>query len=157
MKSSYLLVRALTLPKVSSTPIIYTYPVCAGSSLQTTILRYESQVTFSPTEFDHPPGYYISWERCCRNQGVSNIIDPYESGMVFYMEFPAMRRNGANFINSSPVFNPVAGDNLCIDELHNYSFAATDKDGDQLRYLLTTPIKGFTTQSFPYPTTNSAP
>src|SRR5690606_22837033 len=107
-KTSNKLVRTLTLPKVSNTPIVYTFPACAGSSLQTIILRYENEFTFSPSDFDHAPGYYISWERCCRNQGVSNIVEPYESGMVFYMEFPAMRRNGATFINSSPVFNPVA-------------------------------------------------
>jgi gliding motility-associated-like protein len=90
-------------------------------------------------------GYYITWERCCRNSSVVNINNAYSTGMVFYFEMPdpALHNSSPEYINDPLPF-------ICENQPLNYSFAATDADGDQLVYELVTPLAGNTG----FPTTN---
>ncbi|MEO5571540.1 MAG: gliding motility-associated C-terminal domain-containing protein [Bacteroidia bacterium] len=93
---------------------------------------------------NNPHGYYIVWERCCRNISVVNINNAFDTGMVFYMEMP-----DPAFHNSSPAFVNDPLPFICEGQPLSYSFAAADVNGDQLVYELATPLAGNTG----YPTT----
>lgn len=120
--------------------LVYANPACARQrGLQTSEVRYSATVQFDPAAFDDPAGYYIVWETCCRNQNVVNIRLPQADGMIYYLQFPPLLRNGQPFRNSSPVFLTPNAEYICIDKPFSLAFRATDADGDQLRYSLVTP------------------
>lgn len=85
----------------------------------------------------NPNGYYLVWERCCRNSTVTNLQIPDRTPMLFYHEMtdPAI-------FNSSPVFNSPPLPFTCVNQFFRFNFDATDADGDSLVYALTTPIAG---------------
>lgn len=139
------LISKTTLPYVSSKSVTYQNQVCSGMrSLNTVEGTYKAQVNLKPADFSDPGGYYIVWERCCRNADISNIKTPGASGLVFYLEFPPL-----TFRNSSPLFNIPNGDYICLGLPYSISIAATDADGDELRYSLVTPFRGNTDLDYP--------
>lgn len=96
---------------------------------------------------NNPNGYYISWERCCRNALISNLTQPNNTGIAFYMEMP----NPA-MINSSPYFVNDPFPFMCVGQNFEYDFSAVDVNGDQLVYELVTPLAGdlgYPVTSFP--------
>jgi hypothetical protein len=130
------------LSEISDTPIPYIDPKCAVGSLRTRHIIYSEDFILDPSFFSDPNGYYISWERCCRNNIIENIEEPGASGQTFYMEFPPIRQNSNNFINSTPRFPKANNPYACLNQPFTLSFAATDTDGDQLSYSLRTPTNG---------------
>ena len=60
----------------------YTNEACAIAQLQTSRVFWTDDIELNPSEYNDPEGYYIVWERCCRNQSVVNIINPTGSGMT---------------------------------------------------------------------------
>ena len=150
-KSSNELIETVFMPLSSSDGFLpFTNPLCSiNSPILTRILVYESIVSLPAASYSDPEGYYIIWERCCRNHIVTNIIDPGGSGQTFYMEFPPVWRNGAPFQNASPDFVPINSDYPCIQELFSLSFEATDADGDSLAYSLVDPLIGNSTSTAP--------
>lgn len=136
----------------STTPLQYTNPSCAEArSLETSIVRYAAPLELSPASYADDQGYYIAWERCCRNTAIDNILRPGSSGIVFYLEFPALLQNGQDFLNSSPVFTSPNGEYICTNKPFTLNFGATDADGDVLRYSMVTPYMGYSTQLQPSP------
>lgn len=93
---------------------------------------------------NNPSGYYLSWERCCRNHTVENIIDPGATGMVFYVEMPDPVMH-----NSSPVFLNDPLPYMCENQSFNYNFNGFDPDGDSLTYELVSPSGGNSSQISP--------
>ncbi|GAA4453216.1 hypothetical protein GCM10023189_17970 [Nibrella saemangeumensis] len=134
-----------TLKRTSKQNFTYDNPVCAKlQGLLTSEVRYSADVKFDVTRYADPDGYYIIWERCCRNAVINNIAKPAEVGMAFYLEFPAMLQNNKNFINSTPDFVLPNGKYACVNLPFQMSFRATDPDKDELRYRLVTPLVGYT-------------
>ena len=86
---------------------------------------------------DNPSGYYVSWERCCRNGAVVNLQSSSSTGFAFYMEMPDPALK-----NSSPVFSNDPLPFVCENQPLSYGFAATDADGDLLVYELADPLAG---------------
>ena len=85
-------------------------------------------------------GYQIAYQRCCRNDQIINIDNPEDFGSTFTVHIPGS--DEVNECNSSPTFNsspPVA---LCLGDEINIDLSATDTDGDELIYELTTPLHG---------------
>ncbi len=120
--------------------LVYANPACARTrGLQTSEVRYSGLVKLDPAQYNDPAGYYVVWEKCCRNQNVVNIKSPESSGMIYYLTFPPLLRNGAVFKNSSPVFLTPNAEYICVNKPFSLAFRATDTDGDELRYSLTTP------------------
>jgi len=133
---------SLTLPLVSNTFLNYTQPVCAINDLQTRALVYRNTIELPPGIYAGTKGYYVAVERCCRNRAIDNIVAPVAAGQAFYLEFPAVVRDGQPFRDSTPrVFPPVA-DYACLGELFTYDFGGQDPDGDSLAYELITPLNG---------------
>lgn len=135
----------------------YVNQQCQQGSVQTKILTYQLTRQLPPQIYNNPNGYYIVWERCCRNQGIFNIQNPEISGFVYYAEFPPVVKNNQEFVNSLPVLPPMPPDLLCAGQLYSYSLAATDADGDQLVYKLSNPMRGYTNRDNPFTTNQPGP
>jgi len=101
---------------------------------------------------NNPNGYYISWQRCCRNNIIQNISAPGSAGMVFYVEVP-----DPVLANSSPVFGSYPKAYMCNAQPNIQDFSATDADGDSLAYSLATPLNGNSTSLDPIPLPSSGP
>ncbi|MBK9401489.1 MAG: gliding motility-associated C-terminal domain-containing protein [Bacteroidetes bacterium] len=82
-------------------------------------------------------GFYLVWERCCRNSTVTNLNNPDRTGMTFYHEMANPVLN-----NSSPVFNSAPLPYTCAGQFFRFNFDATDADGDSLVYSLSDPLAG---------------
>ncbi len=140
------------LPLESNNLIPYSNPNCRQSNeVQTRLIKYTSLLYLNPDNFDDSQGYYIVWERCCRNGVISNIVLPAEAGSAFYLEFPPLKKNGNLFVNSSPSFSTLKGDYMCINRPFTFEFGAADADGDSLVYRLVTPLNGDATKDFSKP------
>lgn len=150
-KSDNNLMGTASLPRVSNSLIPYTSPACVRGDLQTRLIRYSALLSLPPENFNDAKGYYIAWERCCRNNIITNITDPGGAGSVFYLEFPALRKDGKDFLNSSPHFDPIRADYICINQPFTFEFGGKDADGDSLSYQLVTPYNGFSNRTLPNP------
>ncbi len=128
--------------------IDYSNRYCARGDLVTRILHYKADVSLPGGEYSNPQGYYVVYDLCCRNKIISNIKDPDNTGMIFYMEFSSKERVPRN---SAPKFRQIEGEYFCADIEHAYDFSAVDPDGDSLVYSLTFPIKGNTSGTNPTP------
>ena len=149
-KRDNLLINSVELPQTSVQFVNYSSPSCTRADLRTRLIRYGIDITF-PQTYNDAGGYYMSWERCCRNGTINNIADPGGAGSTFYLEFPAPFSGTTPFSNSSPVFSIARGDYICIDRPFTFDFSAKDPDGDSLTYALVTPYNGFSNRSFPNP------
>ena len=87
-------------------------------------------------------GYYLVWERCCRNNTITNLSQPGQTAMTFYHELP----NPA-IGNSSPIFNSAPLPYTCAGQYFRFDFNAGDIDGDSLVYLLSVPSDGGNTSN----------
>ncbi len=151
-KSDNTLLGNIQIPQVIKKNINYTNPNCTvNADLSTYFISYGSEITLSASTFNDPAGYYIVWERCCRNSIVSNIINPASTGATFYLAFPALTQNGQAFLNSSPRTSELKGDYICANRPFTFDFSAKDPDGDSLVYSLVTPYRGYSNTVNPEP------
>jgi len=150
-KSNNIYLDSIDLPLVDSSRFLpFSNPRCGTRvNLKTQVLQYSRLIQVNPAFFDDPQGYYLIWERCCRNNVISNINAPEATGQTFYMEFPPMTINGQSINNNSPVFDLISSDYPCINIPFQLPFGATDSNGDSLVYSLTNPIKGNSTPARP--------
>jgi hypothetical protein len=150
----------ISLPLVSESPVSYTQPSCSNGGLQTKKIVYSSTIDLLSSIYNDPQGYYISWQRCCRNYNIDNIYSQAPggslyAGQTFYLEFPPVVKNGQPFINSSPRLFPPLNDYACPYRLYYVDFAGIDNDKDSLVYSLVTPLN--TKSSDPLPIPSPAP
>ena len=146
----------IELPFFSEQLVEYTVPKCAiGSPVKTSKLIFSRIITLNPQDYDDPKGYYIVWQRCCRNYNIKNIIseDPTNGGIgagqTFYLEIPPLYRNGERFINTSPQLFPPLSDYGCVNRPYYADFTGVDADGDSLVYSIVDPYN--TPSATPHP------
>ena len=153
-KSNNKLMKTLTLStfQLQGTPFVFTNEKCAASQgLNISVISYMQNIYLDPDVYKDPQGYYIMWDRCCRNVA-SNIVNPIGAGMLFYLEFPPLKdANGIELKNSSPQFSTPNGEYICKGQPFKFDNSASDADGDQLRYSFVTPFNGFSSSSTPVP------
>lgn len=137
----------------------YTNPDCRkpGIDLRTRKITYSRDIYLSPYVYTDPEGYYIVWERCCRNSIINNIQEPEKSGQAFYLEFPPVLKNNEPFENSSPILFPALSDYAVVNQLYYVDFGGHDPDGDSLAYSLATPLRGNSSPEIPVPNASPAP
>ena len=152
-KSDNRLMRSLTLSssQIQGTPLVYTNERCAATQgLNISIISFTENLYLDPATYDDPQGYYVVWDRCCRN-AADNIVNSLNAGMLFYLEFPPLLQAGAEFKNSSPKFVAPNGEYICRGQDFKFDNGAIDADGDQLRYSFVTPYNGFSGPNAPTP------
>jgi gliding motility-associated-like protein len=150
------LIGYVALNRISSEYVAYTRPACTNANLVTRLIRHSIDLTLDPNVFNDAGGYYMTWERCCRNGTITNIENPGGAGSTFYLEFPAILNGQTRVANSSPVFSIPKGDYACIGQPFTLDFSAKDPDGDSLSYSMVTPYNGFSTTSVPNPGAGSS-
>ncbi len=83
--------------------------------------------------------YYISYQRCCRNETINNIMTPGDVGATYTVEITPIAQQ---FCNNSPVFNDFPPIVICAGEFINFDHSASDVEGDSLVYSFCSPLIG---------------
>jgi len=96
---------------------------------------YEFTETLTPIS----GGYYIIYQRCCRNQTILNVINPGGIGATYWEHIPG---SDEAFPNSSPRFKKFPPVFICNGMNINFDHSATDPDGDVLVYSLCNAYNG---------------
>ena len=135
----------IDLPRRRISNVPYSNIKCVIDQLRTSRVEYSTEFTLEPQDFADPEGYYISWERCCRNVSVDNLVNPTGAGMNYVAEIPPLYKNGAPFVNSSPALFRPLGDYACVNQYYYVYFTGADKDGDSLSYKMVTPLNSSAT------------
>lgn len=151
-KKDNVFVTSVVMRYQSERYVPYTNPQCTDDRLVTNRIIYSTEVTLDPNLFSDPQGYYMVWERCCRNNIITNILRPDETGQTFYIEFPPIRKDGQAFRNSSPQLFPPLSDYACVNRFYYVDFRGYDPDGDSLVYSLATPTNSSAYEPLPTPT-----
>ncbi len=97
--------------------------------------EYITNVTLPP----RTDGYYISFQRCCRNGTIVNLINPLATGANFWTKMSDTLSVG---YNSSPEFKNLPPNFLCTNAPLIFDHSATDPDGDSLVYEFFHPYTG---------------
>jgi len=104
---------------------------------------YQASVELPPI----PGGYILSYQRCCRNQTIVNIVNPLATGATYSV---AISESALLQCNSSPTFSQWPPIYICAGVPINFDHSATDIDGDSIVYRLCEPLRG-ATQANPMP------
>lgn len=99
----------------------------------------EATYTWERTLAVSTQSYFIVYQRCCRTNAISNILNPGENGATYFVEITPKAQQ---VCNSSPVFNQFPPVVVCNNYPLEVNYSATDKDGDQLVYSFCAPYKG---------------
>ncbi len=159
-KSDNQFMRSVVLPFSSKTRVNYTQPLCSKGEIITDKLIYSTELDLPAATYNDPQGYYVSWQRCCRNYTIANIFSPVPpsaistdpskyAGQTFYLEFPPVVKDGKPFIDTTPTLFPPLNDFACPFRPYYANFAGTDPDGDSLVYSLVTPLNTTSSSSTP--------
>ena len=105
-KKDNIFLKDVTLALTTESRVAYTQPECSSGEIVTDRLLYTTVITLTPDQFGDPEGYYVVWQRCCRNYQIANIFsnspagpnDPLAAGQTFYLEFPPVVKKGEPFI-----------------------------------------------------------
>lgn len=83
--------------------------------------------------------YVISYQRCCRNASISNILNPAQTGATYSVEISAnaqkLRVDSPEFINFPPIV-------LCSGQAFDFDQSVSAPVGDSLVYSLSNPFTG---------------
>ncbi len=83
--------------------------------------------------------YYVTYQRCCRNNTISNIQSPGASGATYFMELSPAAQEACN---NSPTFNSFPPIVICAGQPFTFDHSASDAEGDQLVYEFCAPFLG---------------
>lgn len=112
---------------------------CVENAPNVCVERAYYTTTINPP--NNSNGLQIVYQRCCRNSGIVNIIDPDATGSTYVLDIPL---NAGNCNNSSPVFDNYPPIVICANNPLIFDHSATDPDGDSLVYSICEPFNGAT-------------
>jgi gliding motility-associated-like protein len=152
--SASFLTRTVPLEK-KETVLLTTPDPCIGNPPR---ICYE--IGFYSFEVDLPitsTGYTISYQRCCRIDGIFNLINSQFAGATYSAFIPGNTTLVPNAVeNSSPVFRASDTVIICANSFFKYDFGATDVDKDALEYRFEEAYIGGSTNQ-PAPPVPTAP
>lgn len=82
-------------------------------------------------------GYHLSYQRCCRNNTISNVVLPSGATYTIFISGVAQQ-----MCNSSPVFNNFPPPVICRNVPLSFDHSATDINGHTLVYEMCNPLEG---------------
>jgi gliding motility-associated-like protein len=82
-------------------------------------------------------GYTLTYQRCCRNFSIVNVLTGSDVGITLTTEIPDVTINSNN---SNPEFATQPPFIICLNAQFEFDHAATDADGDSLSYALCAPL-----------------
>ena len=146
------LVSSYNLPRTDLRLLPGPGPGCSLVSVAVQELTYEAVLSFNLGAFASPNGYYLAWERCCRNQRLTNVTNGQNEPLAATLRFPAFPDPSSGLRpNASPLFGPPPlATAFCLDDPLRVSFAATDADIDSLAYALVPALSGYTSITLPF-------
>lgn len=140
--------RIYTLDKHSFSTCIQPIP-----SVCYVVLEYQTTVDLDTAG----SGYTLSYQRCCRIDGIINVQPPSNvDGNTYTITIPGSVGNVDNYKNSSPQFAEKDTAVVCFNSPITLDYSAVDPDEDSLVYLLAPAIVGATAAS-PAPTQADPP
>jgi gliding motility-associated-like protein len=83
--------------------------------------------------------YHIIYQRCCRNNTLTNITEPGATGATYWIEITPKAQQ---YCNNSPTFKQFPPIVICAGEPVDFDHSATDPEGDSLVYELFSPFNG---------------
>jgi gliding motility-associated-like protein len=83
--------------------------------------------------------YFIVYQRCCRNESISNIVNPGGVGATYMVE---LTREAQLLNNNSPVFKNFPPIIICANFPIDFDHSAIDSEGDLLLYEFCSPFVG---------------
>lgn len=83
--------------------------------------------------------YVVVYQRCCRNEAISNILRPGTVGATYAVEITPESQDSRN---SSPTFKSFPPTIICASYPVNFDHSAIDAEGDQLVYSFCEPYTG---------------
>lgn len=96
---------------------------------------YEFDVVLDASDTD---SYIISYQRCCRNNTILNIVDAARTGAAYMVEIlPDAQKQCDN----SAVYKDFPPAVICLGEEVNFDHSAEDMDGDSLVYSFCEPLQ----------------
>lgn len=110
---------------------------------------YVKSVSLPPS----PGGYYLVYQRCCRNGTIINLSNPGSQGATYMAHIPD---SSVAVCNSSPYFKNFPPVVICANEMLAFDHSAIDPDGDSLSYNLCSAFQG-ASQGNPAPNPASPP
>ncbi|BDS12477.1 PKD domain-containing protein [Aureispira anguillae] len=136
---AYLRTEALLLPNDDTLDLAQSNPcynIPSNVCIHTT--TYRRQITLP----NNSNGYHLVYQRCCRNNVITNIIDPGQTGATYDV---VISGDALASCNSSPRFREWPPFYICQGTSINYDNSAFDPDGDSIVYELCNPYDGATT------------
>ncbi len=118
------------IPPTINSPCIQTP---GGICVQEGVYNYT--ISLPPTT----GGYYIAYQRCCRNNSILNLTQPGGQGSTYYTKIPGPE---VFAVNSAPRYKNFPPIFICNNITFTFDHSATDPDGDQLVYSLCAPFIG---------------
>jgi len=119
------------IPVVLDNPCFILPPdVCVESAY------YQTTVSLPPLV----GGYTITYQRCCRQPSIDNILVPQDSGATYTTHIPGSDENSPQ--NSAPHFLNFPPPALCWNAEFTFDHSAFDPDGDSLVYSFCAPLLG---------------
>ncbi len=125
------LTSSITVPPTNNSPCA---PTTAGSACVEEAI-YEFMINLPPLA----GGYYVAYQRCCRNGTILNLVSPGSVGATYWEHIPGPE---VVITNSSPRFSKRPPIYICKGVSIKFDHSAIDPDGDSLVYDLCTPFNG---------------
>ncbi len=83
--------------------------------------------------------YFVTYQRCCRNHTIRNLLLPEDLGLTIYVEISPLAQLNCN---NSPVFKKLPRSVICNQLPLVEDQSATDADGDLLVYSFCNALNG---------------
>lgn len=145
-------------PQLDDTARISIFPVGSTTAISNNFVPYTNSIQTSLTTPDpcitNPPlicyniryytfsaelpfsayGYVVSYQRCCRINGIFNVINSGQGGATYISYIPGTVSGSTAPVNSTPVFKASDTVIICANSKFSYDFGATDPDNDELEF-----------------------
>ncbi|MEN9370453.1 MAG: hypothetical protein RI952_1318, partial [Bacteroidota bacterium] len=106
-----------------------------GADLRIEKYTYESP-SINMSSYNSASGYYVTSSTCCRNAGVTNVLNSTSAGITLTMDFPRLNSTAPTRYNSSPEFRKAPLAFFCVGKPYTLNWNIVDPNGDSLVYYI---------------------